>query len=112
MDDDLAVPTALAVLHDTVRAGNTALDAGDDVTVHANAVAAMTAVLGLPTKSNESGSAHAALSVLMERIIEQRTEARANKDWSTADRIRDDLDAAGITVEDGTDTTRWSISNG
>ncbi len=110
MDDDLAIPTALAVLHDTVRAGNTALDAGEDVTVHANAVAAMTAVLGLPTASTDSGAAHAALSVLMDRLIAERNDARANKDWATADRIRDDLDAAGITVEDGTDTTRWSIN--
>ena len=112
MDEDLAVPTALAVLHDTVRAGNTALDAGEDVTAHANSVAAMTAVLGLPTNTDNGGTAHEALSILMERIIAQRTEARSNKDWSTADRIRDDLDAAGITVEDGTDTTRWSITNG
>ena len=110
MDDDLAIPTALAVLHDTVRAGNTALDAGEDVTVHANAVAAMTAVLGLPTASADSGAAHGALSVLMDRLIAERNDARANKDWATADRIRDDLDAAGITVEDGTDTTRWSIN--
>lgn len=110
MDDDLAIPTALAVLHDTVRAGNTALDSGADATAQANAVAAMTSVLGLPTASTDSGAAHAALSVLMERVIEQRAEARAHKDWATADRIRDDLDAAGITVEDGTDTTRWSIN--
>ena len=110
MDEDLAVPTALAVLHDTVRAGNTALDAGEDATEQANAVAAMTEVLGLPTVSENSGAAHEALAVLMDRIIEQRTEARANKDWTTADRIRKDLDAAGITVEDGTDTTRWSIN--
>lgn len=110
MDDDLAIPTALAVLHDTVRAGNSALDAGTDVTDHANAVAAMTDVLGLPTDSNDGGAAHRALDALMARIIDQRNEARAHKDWSTADRIRDDLDAAGITVEDGNDSTRWSIN--
>ena len=110
MDDDLAVPIALSVLHDTVRAGNSALDAGKDVTSHANAVAAMTAVLGLSATSPNSGAAHDALSVLMERLIAERNEARETKDWATADRIRDDLDAAGITVEDGTDTTRWSIN--
>ena len=110
MDDDLSMPTALSVLHDTVRAGNSALDAGTDVTAHANAVAAMTAVLGLSTASTDSGAAHGALSTLMERLIAERNEARDTKDWATADRIRDDLDAAGITVEDGTDTTRWSIN--
>jgi cysteinyl-tRNA synthetase len=111
MDDDLSIPAALAVLHDTVRAGNTALDAGDDsVALRANEVAAMVSVLGLSTESTESGAAHAALSVLMDRLIVERNDARANKDWATADRIRDDLDAAGITVEDGSDTTRWSIN--
>jgi len=110
MDDDLAVPTALSVLHDTVRAGNSALDAGTDATAHANAVAAMTAVLGLSTATTNSEAAHEALSVLMDRLISERNEARDIKDWATADRIRDDLDAAGITVEDGTDTTRWSIN--
>jgi cysteinyl-tRNA synthetase len=110
MDDDLSMPTALSVLHDTVRAGNSALDAGTDVTAHANAVAAMTAVLGLSTASTDSGAARGALSTLMERLIAERNQARDTKDWATADRIRDDLDAAGITVEDGTDTTRWSIN--
>ena len=49
MDDDLGVPQALAVLHDTVRAGNTALDRGDDVALQTalGEVLAMTSVLGL-----------------------------------------------------------------
>jgi cysteinyl-tRNA synthetase len=114
MDDDLAVPAALAVLHDTVRAGNTALDASDDeaVLARANEVAAMLTVLGLSVAADSNDATHAALGTLIDRLITERNRARAGKDWATADRIRDDIDAAGITLEDGADTTRWSINNG
>lgn len=112
MDDDLGIPSALAVLHDSVRAGNTALDAGDEAAViaRANDVAAMTSVLGLDTSIDESRAAHGALSVLVDRLVAERNAARERKDWPTADRIRDDLDAAGIAVEDGSESTRWTIN--
>ncbi len=114
MDDDLAIPAALAVLHDTVRAGNTALDSNDSsaVLARANEVAAMVSVLGLTVDSVAHDATHAALGTLIDRLITERNRARLDKDWSTADRIRDDIDAAGITLEDGADTTRWSITNG
>ena len=112
LDDDLAVPAALAVLHDTVRAGNTALDAGDSATAaaRANDVAAMLGVLGLDHAGDSNDAATTALGVLIDRLIAERNRAREDKDWATADRIRDDIDAAGITLEDGADTTRWSIN--
>lgn len=112
MDDDLALPTALAVVHDTVRAGNTALDAGDDATAgsRANDLAAMLAVLGLDVSARSENAAVDALGTLVERLVAERNRARAEQDWATADRIRDDIDAAGITLEDGADTTRWSIN--
>jgi len=112
MDDDLAVPAAIAIVHDTVRAGNSALDAGDSATAaaRANDVAAMLSVLGLSVIDTTSDSTHAALGVLIDRLMIERNRARADKDWATADRIRDDIDAAGITLEDGADTTRWSIN--
>jgi cysteinyl-tRNA synthetase len=112
MDDDLAIPTALAVLHDTVRAGNTAMDSGDSATAAncGNHVAAMLAVLGLDASTRSDGAATVALGVLVERLVAERNRARADQDWATADRIRDDIDAAGITLEDGADTTRWSIN--
>jgi cysteinyl-tRNA synthetase len=114
MDDDLAVPAALAVLHDTVRAGNTALDVADSAAIvaRANDVAAMVNVLGLTVEADSHNATHAALGTLIDRLITERNRARADKDWATADRIRDDIDAAGITLEDGADTTRWSITNG
>lgn len=113
MDDDLGVPQALAVLHETVREGNTRLDDGDlDAVADAvSQVAAMTGVLGLNAPSADAGAAAeaSALDALVRTMIEQRAQARADKDWAAADRIRDALAAAGITLEDSPAGTHWSI---
>jgi cysteinyl-tRNA synthetase len=116
LDDDLNVPQALAVLHETVRAGNTALDEGDrDATAAAFAdVAVMTGVLGIDPldpawASTATGAEASALDSLVRSLIAQRADARAEKDWAAADRIRDAVAAAGITLEDTNDATHWSI---
>jgi cysteinyl-tRNA synthetase len=117
MDDDLGVPQALAVLHETVRAGNTALDEGDlDATTRAFAdVATMTGLLGIdpldPAWSTDAaaGAEAAALDSLVHTLIAQRAAARASQDWAAADRIRDAIAAAGIMLEDTNDATHWSI---
>ncbi|WP_344885384.1 cysteine--tRNA ligase [Zhihengliuella alba] len=114
MDDDLNVPQALAALHETVRAGNTALAAGDrDAVAAAYAqAAAATAVLGLDDAGNDAGGdpgSTAALDVLVRAQLEARAAARAARDWGTADAIRDTLAAAGIVVEDSADGARWSL---
>ncbi|MBT8163117.1 MULTISPECIES: cysteine--tRNA ligase [Arthrobacter] len=114
MDDDLNVPQALGVLHETVRAGNTALANGDDAGAQQalQSVMAMTTVLGLNDVRGEvqenSGTAQA-LEVLVEAQLEARAKARATKDWAASDAIRDVLAAAGIVVEDGADGASWSL---
>ncbi|WP_062379596.1 cysteine--tRNA ligase [Demequina pelophila] len=117
MDDDLGVPRALAVIHETVRAGNAALTAGDDAGVAAALLSAraMLDVLGLdPAQWVSAGggaqdAAMHALDVLVRSSIEQRAAARAAKDWAAADAIRDRLKEAGIVVEDAADGARWSL---
>jgi cysteinyl-tRNA synthetase len=118
MDDDLSIPSALAAVYEAVRAGNTAIDAGDSAAVAANAVAvrSMLAVLGidpLAPEWNEAGAdsgEHAALDSLIQTLIAERNSARANKDFARADAIRDQLTAAGIVLRDGSDTTHWSVN--
>ena len=103
MDDDLNVSGALAVVHDTVRAGNTALDDGDDEVARDAAllVVAMTDVLGRqparPAVGTRLAAArpttrYGALDALVQAQLEARAAARAARDFATADAIRDQLD--------------------
>ncbi|MEV4689135.1 cysteine--tRNA ligase [Microbacterium sp. LWH3-1.2] len=118
LDDDLGVPQALAVLHETVRDGNTALDAGDragGLRAFAD-VAVMAGVLGIDPldphwRSTDASAEASALDVLVQTMIAQRADARAAKDWAAADRIRDAIAAAGIALEDGPDGTHWSVAD-
>ncbi|MCR2810732.1 MULTISPECIES: cysteine--tRNA ligase [unclassified Microbacterium] len=116
MDDDLGVPQALAVIHETVRLGNTALDDGDLAAARGAFadIAVMTGILGIdpldPAWNTGSGGAEAsALDALVRTLITQRAAARAAKDWAAADRIRDAVAAAGIALEDGADGTHWNL---
>jgi cysteinyl-tRNA synthetase len=120
MDDDLGVPQALAVLHDTVRAGNAGLATGDRATVAeaARDVGAMTSVLGLnpadePWRSagGSAGGLRSVVDALVEVAIQQRQEARERKDFASADAIRDALKAAGVQLEDTAEGTRWSLAD-
>jgi cysteinyl-tRNA synthetase len=117
MDDDLGVPQALAVLHERVREGNTALEAMDrQAALAAFAdVAVMAGLLGIdpldPHWSGADTSAEAsALDALIQTMITQRADARAAKDWAAADRIRDAIAAAGVALEDTADGTHWTLS--
>jgi cysteinyl-tRNA synthetase len=116
MDDDLGTPAALATVHNVVRDGNSALDAGDDQAARgaAAAVRAMTGVLGLDplaeTWATGTDTRHkAALDALVEQLLEDRQRARAARDFAAADALRDRLLAAGIAVEDTPDGPQWTI---
>ena len=120
MDDDLNVSGALAVIHDSVRAGNTALDEGDEDGARrlGRQVVAMTEVLGInpldprwsSTSSNGTDEAAMALDALVMDRIEARAAARASRNFLAADQIRDQLTAAGIAVEDTSSGARWSLA--
>ena len=117
MNDDLNMPAALGVLHETVREGNAALDAFDVDKVRQSflAVVGMTNVLGINplnlTWSAGVGATteHFALDSLVQSLVEQRNAARAAKDFATADKLRDIISAAGIKLEDAADQTHWSV---
>lgn len=115
LDDDLGVPQALAVVHERVRAGNAALDAGDEPAAWEalREVRGMTGLLDIdPLDERWQGGAGpetAALDALVRAMIAQRAQARTDKDWAAADRIRDAVSAAGIALEDTPDGTHWSI---
>jgi len=115
MDDDLAIPQALAVLHERVRAGNAALD-GEDLAEASSIrgeVIAMTEVLGINPMAlhwqTALEPATVALGALVEKLLEDRSAARSSRDFAAADRIRDELGAAGIVIEDTPTGSHWSL---
>ncbi|WP_418275912.1 cysteine--tRNA ligase [Isoptericola jiangsuensis] len=118
MDDDLNVPAALAVLHETLRAGNSALAAGDDTAARSALVVlrGMLDVLGLDpgdphwTTTTDTRVADA-LDAVVRAELDARAAARAAKDWAASDAIRDRLAAAGVVVQDSPDGARWALAD-
>ncbi|HET8613893.1 MAG TPA: cysteine--tRNA ligase [Actinomycetales bacterium] len=119
LDDDLNVSGALAVVHETVTAGNKAIDEGDDDAARTafQQVVAMTDVLGInpiDSRWNAGGgpddATSDALASLVEAELAARQQARATRDYATADAVRDRLAEAGIEVEDTPAGPRWSVA--
>ena len=118
MNDDLAVPTALATISEALRAGNTAITAGDTAAIESSAIEIRGAleVLGCDpfdpafATAGQSEDLTAALDGTIKLALEQRTAARERKDFAASDAIRDGLAALGITIEDTAQGPRWSIT--
>jgi len=104
MDDDLDTPGALAGIFDLVSRANSAADAAgggaDDGTQLARTAAVLCAALGLSLRA-----AAGEVDDDTQRLVADRDEARAARDWARADAIRDELVSRGWTVEDGANGT-------
>jgi cysteinyl-tRNA synthetase len=117
LNDDLAVPVALAEVHHTRAEGNRALDAGDHDAALANAAAirAMMGILGCDPlderweSHDETSAALEAVDVLVRSELQRREQARVQRDWKLADEIRDRLKDAGVEVTDTPDGPQWSL---
>ena len=118
MNDDLAVPTALASISEALKTGNSAITAGDKAVIAsaANEIRGALEVLGCDP-FDPVFAVHGAgedLTVALDGVIKlalaQRTAARERKDFAASDAIRDGLAALGITIEDTAQGPRWSIS--
>ncbi len=130
MEDDLGTPQALAALFDLARAINRARDAGEAVEVAQATLRELAGVLGLTLVERATDEAAARLdpapfaklasrldvvcsgkdvASTIDALIARRVAARTEKDWALADTIRKELDALGVTLEDGAQGTRWSV---
>ncbi len=105
MDDDLDTPRALAALFDFIRETNKLLDVGpiaqSQVKQVMETLKSIDTVIGVIQEEEEL------LDEDIERLIDERQEARKRKDFGTADQIRDDLAEQGIILEDTRDGVRW-----
>jgi cysteinyl-tRNA synthetase len=107
MDDDFNTPEAVSLLFDLVRDGNRILDEGGDAAGIGGAVEVIVGILGI---DDAFGAETIELNISEDEIsalIEERAQAREEKRFTDADAIRDTLDQAGVTLEDGPNGTRW-----
>jgi cysteinyl-tRNA synthetase len=116
MNNDLAVPQALADISELVRIGNTAITENDLTTLakSASEVRGALEILGCdpfdPIFTDSSNSKSEILDGLISLALEQRTAARERKDFAASDAIRDSLTALGITIEDTPTGSRWTVN--
>jgi cysteinyl-tRNA synthetase len=116
MNNDLAVPQALADISELVRIGNTAITENDLATLakSSSEVRGALEILGCdpfdPIFADSSNSKSETLDGLISLALEQRSAARARKDFAASDAIRDSLTALGITIEDTPTGSRWTVN--
>jgi cysteinyl-tRNA synthetase len=116
MNNDLAVPQALADISELVRIGNSAITDNDlaALTKSASEVRGALEILGCdpfdPVFTGSNNTKTELLDGLISLALEQRTAARARKDFAASDAIRDSLTALGITIEDTPTGSRWTVN--
>jgi cysteinyl-tRNA synthetase len=111
MNDDLAVPQALAFIAESMRVGNSAAEDKKVIAKAAGEIRGALSILGCDPKDDafkSSNSNDAAIDGLIKLALEQRQAARERKDFAAADQIRDQIASLGITVEDTSNGPRWS----
>jgi cysteinyl-tRNA synthetase len=106
MDDDFGTPGALAAIFDAAGAANQAIDDGDAARA-SSLVATVVELSGVLGITLETG-AH--VDAEIDALVAERDAARAARDFATADKIRDDLAARGVTLEDTATGTIWHRS--
>lgn len=116
MDDDLNSPIVISHLFDACRVINTIID--KKATITAEVLTRLSAlfhtfafdILGLKEEAGSGTAREEAFGKVVDMLLEQRNIAKANKDWATSDKIRDNLAALGFVVKDTKDGFSWKLN--
>ena len=113
MNDDLNTPIVISHFFDMTKVINTVNDKKATLTqadideLKSVFETFLFEILGL--KNEDAGNNTALVDGLMQMILDMRAQAKSNKDWATSDKIRDSLNALGVTVKDGKDGATWTM---
>ena len=116
MDDDLNTPIVISHLFDACRVVNQLIDKKQTITP--DALAKLKEVfhtfsfdiLGLKTETDGNAAREESFGKAIDLLLEVRAKAKAAKDWSTSDQIRDELSAYGFEVKDTKDGATWKLN--
>jgi len=115
LNDDINSPIAIAHLFDgvkminSVKAGNEKISTEDLVDLKSFYNSMVFDILGFKEEQSSGSGDNAVLGKSIELLLTLRNEAKANKDWGTADKIRDELNEIGIEIKDTKDGVDWSL---
>jgi cysteinyl-tRNA synthetase len=114
LNDDFNTANAIAALFDLVREVNRAKsDKSGEQHALASLLRYLGGIIGLLQSDageflkSQAGQGVGLSNTAIDELVEQRLQARADKNWADADRLREELSAAGIVIEDGAEGTRW-----
>ena len=115
LDDDLNTPVVISHLFDASRIinqavdGKTGLTAGDVAELRSLFDTFLFEILGMKQESDGGGRREEAFAKAVDMLLEQRSLAKANKDWATSDRIRNGLAALGFEIKDTKEGATWRL---
>lgn len=115
MDDDLNSPVAIAHLFDAAKmvnnilAGNATISDGDLKELKDTFHLFVFDILGLKAGDTSNAAREEAFGHVVDMLLEERAKAKADKDWTTSDRIRNGLTALGFEIKDGKEKTEWKL---
>ena len=116
MNDDLNTPIVIAHLFDaakninSVAAGKESLTADDLKEVAEVFQLFCFDILGLTSEAASNAGREEAFGHAVDMLLEERAKAKANKDWATSDKIRNELTALGFEIKDGKNGSEWKLN--
>ena len=116
MNDDLNSPIVISLLFDGAKiinniiAGNATISEEDLEDLKSTYYLFTYDILGLKEEKSSSDSRETAYGKVVDMLLEQRMKAKANKDWATSDKIRNELTAMGFEIKDTKDGAEWKLS--